>query len=46
MKYLLYFALLLAVSCAKTNSKNDDLMSPCAGCDDRTMPQGNLKYFV
>lgn len=47
MKYLslIMFAFCL-VSCGKTSSKNDDLMSPCAGCDDRVMPKGNLEYLA
>ena len=46
MKYLYLFTLMFVLSCVRVDSKSADLVSPCAGCDDRTTPQGNLKYTV
>ncbi len=47
MKYIIFLFCLFAVSCAtQTASKNTDLKSPCAGCDDRVSPAGNIKYLV
>ena len=46
MKYCVYLILFLAIACNKVDSKNNDLISPCAGCDDRVTPQGNLKYII
>ena len=46
MKYFAFLMLFLVVACGKVESKNNDLISPCAGCDDRVTPSGNLKYTI
>lgn len=45
-RVVLLLTCVILVSCGRTASKNDDLMSPCAGCDERVIPLGNLKYFA
>jgi hypothetical protein len=45
--YISASAFVLLFGCiSTTSSKNADLISPCAGCDDRVMPKENLKYTV
>lgn len=46
MKIIPILFLLLASCTTQTASKNSDLKSPCAGCDNRTAPTENLKYLV
>jgi hypothetical protein len=47
MKFLCLLAFILLAGCVATRAtKNADLISPCAGCDDRILPKGNLKYLV
>lgn len=47
MKYLALFCCFFIFSCTVQNaSKNADLRSPCAGCDERVSPAGNLIYKV
>ena len=45
MKYIYLLAFIMLAACSGVSSKNDDLMSPCAGCDDRVSPIGNLTYI-
>ena len=47
MKFVYISAFVLLFGCFSVkSSKNADLISPCAGCDERVMPKGNLKYTV
>ncbi len=51
MKIALFLALnLLITACAALGGdkaiKDQDKLSPCAGCDDRVYPKDNNKYLV
>lgn len=49
-KCLVIMLSVLAFSCSSnainSASKKTDLKSPCAGCEDRILPNGNKEYLV